>query len=75
MIEVGHIFTRDNIKFCVVDILDYNSKKYGLVSVENNTGLKFDFYEITQNDDGCKLNKVYDDELILDLMELVEEEK
>ena len=74
MLEVGHILKKNGRTFCVLDILEFNMKKYVLFSVED-TKLEFLFYEILPSSDGYHLNLVKDDELEFKLFELVEGEK
>ena len=49
MLEIGYEFERNNRKYCLIDILELNSKYYALFSVERGYDkLSFEFCEITE---------------------------
>ena len=72
MLEVGQIFIRGGIQLCVLDLIDYNSKKYALISAEDDK-IEFLFYEMIHENGKYNLNLVSDDELNCILLEKVEE--
>lgn len=67
---------RPNIKkndyiYCVIDILDFNMKKYVLFSVESDdeedNELDYLFYEIVKNNSNYELNLVTDENINYEL--------
>ena len=72
MFEVGKVFKKNGKDYCVLDILDYNYKKYLLLS-EKGEKISFDFYEITMPDNNnYELVMVNDANLNNSLFELFE---
>ena len=70
MFEVGHVFKRNGIDYCVIDIIKYNNKEYLLLS-NNVGGIDYDFYLLSKpNDSQLRLSKVTDEKLELQLMNL-----
>jgi hypothetical protein len=57
--------------YCVLDIIEFNSKNYVLFSVEGDK-LEYLFYEIISNNNGYNLNLVNDDLIKYNLMNIIE---
>lgn len=74
MLEVGQVFNKNDKVFCVLDIIDFNMKKYALFSVESDK-LDYVFYEVIANEDGYNLNVVNDNKIIFELFNIIEGEK
>ena len=50
MLEIGYEFQRNNRTYCLIDILELNSKYYALFSIERAVDkLSFEFCEITED--------------------------
>lgn len=50
MLEIGYEFKRNNKTYCLIDILELNSKYYALFSIERAFDkLSFEFCEITED--------------------------
>lgn len=62
MLEIGQIFEKNGYEFCVLDIIDYNMKKYVLFSIEAEK-VEYAFYEINFINDRYNLKKI-DDNLV-----------
>lgn len=71
MIEVGQIFQRKGYSLCVLDILDYNQKKYALFSVEREK-VEYKFYEIMFDNAGYHLEQITDTEVENALFSIVD---
>lgn len=73
ILEVGHEFERKGKKYCVIDILELNSKRYVLFSEECSVQkMNFSFFEITETVNGYNLSKVTDDNINNMLFEKLE---
>lgn len=70
-LEIGHIFEKNGITYCVLDILDYEGKKYILFSIEDDK-LDYLFYEVEYANHEYILNLLTDELLINKLFEIVE---
>lgn len=71
MLEIGQIFEKNNYEFCLIDIVNYENKKYGLFSLESNK-LSYVFYEILESENSYNLLKVNDEQLNFKLLEIFE---
>lgn len=69
MFQIGQIFNKNGIEMCVVDIIEYNMKKYLLMSQENEC-IDYVFYEMQKSELGYKLIKINDDELNYNLFNI-----
>lgn len=79
MLEVGQIFRKNDQIYCVIDVLDFNMKKYVLFSVESDgeeeNELDYSFYEIVKNNSNFELSLVMDENINYELFKIVEGEK
>ncbi|MBR6516459.1 MAG: hypothetical protein IKT40_06340 [Bacilli bacterium] len=71
MIEIGQEFSRDGYSLCVLDIFDYNFKKYALMSIEREK-VEYKFYEIIYINSTYRLAQVNDTTLEHQLFAVVE---
>ena len=71
MIEVGQIFNRNGYTLCVLDIIDYNFKKYALISVEREK-VEYKFYEVIYANSNFHLEQVVDTSIEHALFSIVE---
>lgn len=71
MIEIGQEFMRDGYSLCILDIFDYNLKKYVLMSMEREK-VEYKFYEIIYLNGSYQLNQVNDHRLEHTLFAVVE---
>ena len=62
MFEVGQIFNKDGIEYCVLDLIEYNNNTYIFMSVEDGN-IEYLFYEVKKINDGYNLELIIDDEL------------
>ena len=74
MLEVGHVFSKNGYTLCILNVLDYNEKKYVFVAAEKEK-IEYLFYEIIFTDVGYKLVEVLDEPTMFALFELVENSK
>ena len=76
MLEIGHEFERRGKKYCVLDFIDLNSKKYILFSVEQEgQKIDYEFFEISENIDGYHLEQTNDEKIINQLFDAVASSK
>ena len=71
MFRIGQVFNKDGYDFCILDLIDYNGKKYALLSVEKEQ-IEYLFYEIVHNEDGYELIHIYDNEIEFALFNIFE---
>lgn len=62
MFEVGQIFNKDGIEYCVLDLIEYNNNTYIFMSVEDGN-IEYLFYEVKKTNNGYNLELIIDDEL------------
>ena len=72
MLEIGQIFNKNGVEYCLLDILILDDKKYALFSLETDK-LSFSFYEIIENETDYDLKFIDDQQLNFHLLELYEE--
>lgn len=71
-LEVGQVFNKFGMSFYVLDILDFNFKKYVLMAMEKEK-TQYHFYEVISNGKDYKLKMVEDDLLEYNLFEVFEQ--
>ena len=74
MLSVGQIYNKNGKDFCVLDLIDYNTKKYVLMSAESDK-IEFLFFTILQGDGFIRLEQVVDKELEFTLFHIIETKK
>ncbi len=74
MLEVGQIYKKNGYTYCLIDIINYENKKYGLFSLESNK-IAYIFYEIFETNNGYSLKRVNDEQLNFKLLEIIEKEE
>lgn len=63
-IEIGYEFLRNGKNYCLIDIVDLNSKQYALFSIEESGHkMNFEFCEMTRNSEGYFFDRVTDDNI------------
>ena len=73
MLEIGHEFERKGKKYCVIDIIELDLKKYVLFSIEEkDENINYKFFKITENMSGYNLEEVIDDNIINQLFDKIE---
>ncbi len=73
MLEIGHEFERKGKKYCVIDIIELDLKKYVLFSIEEkDKNINYKFFKITENMSGYNLEEVIDDNIINQLFDKIE---
>ena len=73
MLEVGYEFKRKNKTYCLLDIIDLDSKKYALFSIETPyEKLNFEFCEITEDAANYNFKEVTDTNITNLLFEQLE---
>ena len=73
MLEVGKTFVKNGKTFCLIELLNYNSEKYAVFSVEDK-GISFMIYKVEETANNYKLLLITDDELKFILFEMIEKE-
>jgi hypothetical protein len=72
-LEVGYEFVKDGSTYCLLDIINLNSKQYALFSEESkNEKLNFEFYEISEDANNFNFKKVTNENtnnMLLDYIE------
>ena len=71
MLEIGQEFNKNGSRYCLLEILEYNLKKYVLFSVESEK-IEYLFYEVFQEGKNYNFSLVTDEETKFALYEQVE---
>ena len=71
MFQIGQIFVKNGIEFCLIELVNYDGNLYGFFSVEDKK-IDYIFYEMKQTETGCKLVAVVDENLNNILFSMVE---
>ena len=72
MFKIGQVFHKNGFDFCILDILEYESKQYLLCSVEKDK-LEYIFYDVHYESGKYNLVQVLDQQLEFNLFELFEQ--
>lgn len=70
--QVGQVFNKNNNEMCLLELINYENKLYGLFSMESNK-VTFIFYEIYDTGTNYKLLAITDDNLNNKLLSIFEE--
>lgn len=70
--QVGQVFNKNNNEMCLIELINYDDKCYGLFSIEG-TKVTFAFYEIYDTGSNYKLLAITDDNLNNKLLGIFEE--
>lgn len=71
MLQIGQVFNKNGLNLYVLDIIDYNFKKYVLFTLEDEE-LQYLFYEMEITKNGCNLKMVEDNKLEFTLFNIFE---
>ena len=71
MLEVGQIYNKDGFQYCVLDFINYNNKRYVLLSRESEK-ITYIFFELFEFNDIFQLVEVKDEVMNNILLECFE---
>ena len=72
--EIGMIFEKDGVEYCISDIKRYGNHDYAYAISGEGDNTKLTFFQLVEEEDGILLNKITNEEVLVEIMPLFLEE-
>lgn len=72
--EVGHIFEKDGVEYCICDIKKYGNHDYAYAISGEGENSILTFFQLENREDGTLLRKITSDEILAEIMPIFDED-